>query len=76
MARLGGVVVAIVLVAAAWLSGPARAQATAQPGAIPPATGAAAQASVVVVEPPLIDFGRVAPGSRHPARFMLRNVSG
>ena len=41
----------------------------------PPAAPAAVQPAAVVVEPPLIDFGRVAPGSRHPARFMLRNAS-
>lgn len=76
MARLGGVAVAVVLAAAAGPSGAARAQGPAQPAAVPPPSGAAVQASVVVVEPPLIDFGRVAPGTRHPARFMLRNASG
>ena len=76
MAAMRGARAALALVAAAGLAGAVLAQAPAPPAAVPPAAGAAAQASAVVVEPPLIDFGRVAPGSRHPARFLLRNVSG
>lgn len=55
----------------------AAAIAVAQVPAVPaaPAPAAAAPAAVLV-EPPVIDFGRVASGSRHPARFLLRNVSG
>ena len=29
---------------------------------------------LVVIEPPLVDFGRVAPGSQHPAKFAIRNI--
>jgi hypothetical protein len=60
------------ILAACLSSGMAPAQAPATP----PPPMSAAPAAVVSVEPPLVDFGRVAPGSRHPARFMLRNISG
>ena len=70
VARLGAAASAIL--AACLASGIAPAQGPATP----PPPMAAAPGAAVSVEPPLIDFGRVAPGSRHPARFMLRNVSG
>ncbi len=34
-----------------------------------------AQAPPVVIEPAQIDFGRVPPGTKHPAKFSIRNVS-
>lgn len=71
MARRCAVTVAAWLLAA---SGVSWAQAPAAP--VPPPPAATAPASAVTVEPALVDFGRVAPGSRHPARFVLRNVSG
>jgi hypothetical protein len=33
-----------------------------------------APAPALVVEPPEVNFGRVEPGSKHPARFLLRNA--
>lgn len=39
-----------------------------------PAAGQPAAASPLVVEPPSVDFGRVAPGTKHPAKFTLRNA--
>lgn len=35
---------------------------------------AAGQRSALAVEPPSINFGTVAPGTKHPARFLLRNT--
>ena len=52
----------------------AAAQAPTSPVTAAPAPPAV-QPAALVVEPPLVDFGRVSPGSRHPARFLLRNVS-
>jgi len=49
---------------------PAPAPAPAQ-AAVPPAAGPS-----LVVEPPEVNFGRVAPGTKHPARFVLRNAGG
>jgi hypothetical protein len=66
--------VALALASAWAASGGSPAQVSAPAGA--PVRPAAAPASVLAVEPPLIDFGRVSPGSRHPARFLLRNLSG
>jgi hypothetical protein len=61
--------------ASAWAAcGGSPAQVSAP--AVAPVRPATAPASVLAVEPPLIDFGRVSPGSRHPARFLLRNLSG
>ena len=34
----------------------------------------AGQRSALAVDPPMINFGTVAPGTKHPARFMLRNT--
>jgi hypothetical protein len=45
--------------------------AAAQYAAVP---AQAAAAVPLVVEPAEVNFGRVAPGSKHPARFVLRNV--
>jgi hypothetical protein len=70
MARRRLAAVASGLVAFACAASAAVGQAPASVPAPP-----AVPATAVVVEPPLIDFGRVAPGSRHPARFMLRNAS-
>ena len=70
-ARWRGVALALGLAAIVGPVGASVAQAP-NPGGTAPAPAAPA---AVVVEPPLIDFGRVAPGSRHPARFMVRNVS-
>jgi Protein of unknown function (DUF1573) len=43
------------------------------PNALPP--GVPQMATIpLAVEPPLVDFGRVAPGTKHPAKFLLRNV--
>lgn len=42
--------------------------------AVPP-SGPAAPAQVpLMVEPPVVNFGVVAPGTKHPARFVLRNI--
>ena len=74
MARPRGVHAALVLAALAGAADACLAQGLAQ-APTPAATSPPAAPAAVVVEPPLIDFGRVAPGSRHPARFMVRNVS-
>ncbi len=39
-----------------------------------PVWGALAQAPPVVVDPAIVDFGKVAPGSRHPATFSVKNL--
>jgi len=52
---------------------PAGGQAPAA-GQGAPGAGTPAAASPLVVEPPAVDFGRVAPGTKHPARFTLRNA--
>ena len=70
-ARRRGAALALGLAA---LVGPVWASVAQAPSPGGSAPAPAAQAAVVV-EPPVIDFGRVAPGSRHPARFMVRNVS-
>jgi hypothetical protein len=64
-------------VALAVVAGPACPEAPAAPAA--PAAAAQAPArpaapSALVVEPPEVNFGRVAPGTKHPARFVLRNA--
>jgi len=53
------------------------AQPAGRPGAAAPAPQAPsqAQAGLLSVEPPDIHLGRVAPGSRHPVSFTLRNIS-
>ena len=38
------------------------------------AFGAAAQAPPVVVDPAIVDFGKVPPGSKHPATFLITNA--
>lgn len=69
---------------------PAPAAATAPAAAAPtpastpaaPAAAATVQAPAsrpasafpLLVEPPEVNFGRVAPGTKHPARFVLRNA--
>lgn len=35
---------------------------------------ATTQPAPVVIDPPLVDFGKVHPGSKHPAKFAIRNV--
>ncbi len=40
----------------------------------PPQSPAAAQAAPILIDPPSIDFGRVQPGSKHPAKFAVRNI--
>jgi hypothetical protein len=40
-----------------------------------PPSGPVAPAQVpLMVEPPVVNFGVVAPGTKHPARFLLRNI--
>jgi hypothetical protein len=53
-------------------AGPAGAP-PAQRAPSPPAVQATERPSVVI-EPPLVDFGVVAPGTKHPAKFVLRNT--
>ncbi len=52
--------------------------AAARPVALtsPTSSFQAAQGSQapVVVDPPVVDFGKVAPGSKHPAKFAIRNL--
>lgn len=63
------------LVAAIASFGPASTepqQSSAPPQRQPLAT--AGQRGALAVDPPLINFGTVAPGTKHPARFMLRNT--
>jgi hypothetical protein len=52
------------------------AEAAAQQGASPQRGPAPQQrpAGTLSVEPPLVDFGVVAPSTKHPARFTLRNT--
>ncbi|NBV64649.1 MAG: hypothetical protein EBR71_09340, partial [Planctomycetes bacterium] len=45
-------------------------------GAVPPAPNAAAAESPLVIDPPHIDLGAIAPGSVQTRTFTLRNVSG
>lgn len=42
--------------------------------AVPPPASAAATQAPLMVEPPMVDFGVVAPGTKHPGHFILRNV--
>ncbi|MBL9140242.1 MAG: DUF1573 domain-containing protein [Phycisphaerae bacterium] len=50
------------------------ALAAPAPQAPPSAPSQPNSRAPVVIEPPLVDFGVVAPGSKHPAKFTLRNV--
>lgn len=47
-----------------------------QAAPVPPPHAIEVQATRIplLVDPPSVDFGRVAPGSKHPARFTLRNA--
>ena len=66
--------------APAVASGPLASSSSPQaPAAAPQARPAppapqAPSAIPLLVEPPVVDFGVVAPGSKHPARFVLRNA--
>lgn len=51
---------------------PAGGQVPAGQGA--PGAGMPVPGPPLAVEPPSVDFGRVAPGTKHPARFTLRNA--
>jgi hypothetical protein len=56
-------------------SSPQAPAAASAPQARPAAPAAQAPSGIpLLVEPPLVDFGVVAPGTKHPARFMLRNA--
>jgi len=67
-----------VLLASSFLLSQAAPPAPASGGSRPPAAGAVQpglQRIPVLVDPPMRDFGVVAPGTKHPAAFVLRNVS-
>lgn len=66
--------IALVLLASVVACGPATPapQQSAPPPRQPLVT--AGQRSMLAVDPPLINFGTVAPGTKHPARFTLRNT--
>ena len=49
------------------------ASSAAQSRPAPPAPQAPS-ASPLLVDPPVVDFGVVVPGTKHPARFVLRNA--
>lgn len=59
------------IVSCLCMSGGVCAQAPSSPQKQPQP----AQAAPVVIEPASIDFGKVPPGSKHPAKFSIRNVS-
>ncbi|HAQ66343.1 MAG TPA: hypothetical protein DCR70_01005, partial [Phycisphaerales bacterium] len=42
--------------------------------AAPPSVPGAPVQAPLMVEPPVVNFGVVAPGTKHPARFVLRNI--
>ena len=44
------------------------------PAARPPMQAPAAARVPLLVDPPIVNFGTVAPGTKHPARFVLRNA--
>lgn len=63
--------------AAVVACGPAAPASAPQQPSTPPTRqplATAGQRSALAVDPPLINFGTVAPGTKHPARFTLRNT--
>ena len=56
-------------------SAPQPPAAASSPQARPAASAPQAPStSPLLVDPPVVDFGVVAPGTKHPARFVLRNA--
>lgn len=75
-------VATLATLAAAPQAAPAAPAAPVAPAATPPAgtrppipAGSPQMARIPLeISPPLVDFGIVGPGTKHPAKFLLRNV--
>lgn len=68
------VIASTVLLACVSQQPPSRPQPP-RPGGQPAQRGQPQQPAPIVVDPPLVQLGRVTPSSKHPVRFTIRNIT-